>query len=215
VAFPAAAVAGEGSLRRRGGLRAAAELWWVSRYVGETWPVHPLLSRIGWCPPSVDRRSRRICRSLRADGAASVVVPKSAIPWIIPGADFGTTNHIRKQCFASVLIDSEVRKAADPGMANFRIGTLDHFQPDCAGRKWSISLFDRMIHAPGTFRPARSCSKSRWARMVGRDCFAAAPLAMPVRRRRARWTLGTLGYIRRAISSAGGRFASRVRPMWR
>jgi hypothetical protein len=51
------------------------------------------------------------------------VVPKSAIPWIIPGADFGTTNHPRKQCFASVLIDSEVRKAADPGMANFRIGT--------------------------------------------------------------------------------------------
>jgi hypothetical protein len=42
---------------------------------------------------------------------------------IIPGADFGTTNHTRKQCFASVLIDSEVRKAADPGMANFRIGT--------------------------------------------------------------------------------------------
>src|ERR1700758_2948027 len=36
---------------------------------------------------------------------------------------------------------------------------LDYFQPDCAGRKWSISLFDRMIHAPGTFRSARSCSK--------------------------------------------------------
>jgi hypothetical protein len=36
--------------------------------------------------------------------------------------------------------------------------TLDNLQPDCAGRKWSISLFDRMIHAPGTFRSARSCS---------------------------------------------------------
>jgi hypothetical protein len=34
----------------------------------------------------------------------------------------------------------------------------DNFQPVCAGRKWSISLFDRMIHAPGTFRSARSCS---------------------------------------------------------
>jgi hypothetical protein len=52
------------------------------------------------------------------------VVPKSAILWIIPGADFGTTNHSPKQCFATVLIDSEVRKAADPGMGNFRIGTL-------------------------------------------------------------------------------------------
>jgi hypothetical protein len=60
--------------------------------------------------------------------------------------------------FHCLLIGSEVHKAADPGMANFRIGTPDHFQPDCAGRKWSISLFDRMIHAPGTFRSARSCS---------------------------------------------------------
>src|ERR1700749_3210318 len=41
--------------------------------------------------------------------------------------------------------------------------SLDHFHPDCAGRKWSISLFDRMIHAPGTFRSARSCSKYRAA----------------------------------------------------
>jgi hypothetical protein len=47
-----------------------------------------------------------------------------AASWIIPGADFGTTNHTRKQCLASVLIDPEVRKAADPGMANVRIGTL-------------------------------------------------------------------------------------------
>jgi hypothetical protein len=39
-----------------------------------------------------------------------------------------------------------------------RTARLDHFQPDCAGRKWSISLFNRMIHAPGTFRSARSCS---------------------------------------------------------
>jgi hypothetical protein len=37
--------------------------------------------------------------------------------------------------------------------------SLDHLQPDCAGRTWSISLFDRMIHAPGTFRSARSCSR--------------------------------------------------------
>ncbi len=36
---------------------------------------------------------------------------------------------------------------------------LDHFQPDRAGRKWSNSLFDRMIHAPWTFRSARSCSE--------------------------------------------------------
>jgi hypothetical protein len=36
----------------------------------------------------------------------------------------------------------------------------DHFQPDGAGRKWSTSLFDRMIHAQGTFRSARSCSSA-------------------------------------------------------
>ena len=34
----------------------------------------------------------------------------------------------------------------------------DHFQPDCAGCKRPITLFDRMIHALGTFRSARSCS---------------------------------------------------------
>jgi hypothetical protein len=31
------------------------------------------------------------------------------------------------------------------GMAVFAI-TLDHFQPDCTGCKWSNPLFDRMIH---------------------------------------------------------------------
>jgi hypothetical protein len=35
-------------------------------------------------------------------------------------ADFGTIIHTGKQCFASVLIGSEVRKAADSGTTNFR-----------------------------------------------------------------------------------------------
>jgi hypothetical protein len=37
-------------------------------------------------------------------------------------------NHTRKQCFVSVLIGSEVRKAADFTATNFRTGTLmlDH-----------------------------------------------------------------------------------------
>jgi hypothetical protein len=35
------------------------------------------------------------------------VVPKSAILWIIPGADFGTTNRTRKQ---SLLVSSSIRK---------------------------------------------------------------------------------------------------------
>ena len=56
---------------------------------------------------------------------------------------------------------------------------LDHFQPDCAGRKWSISLFDRMIPAPGTFRSARSCSSlvsgRRKARVAGEARVAPAP----------------------------------------
>jgi hypothetical protein len=39
-------------------------------------------------------------------------------------ADFGTISHTRKQCFASVLIGSEVRKAANHSTANFRTGTL-------------------------------------------------------------------------------------------
>ena len=49
--------------------------------------------------------------------------------------------------------DLSLRRAGQPTPQR-----LDNFQPDCAGRKWSISLFDRMIHAPGTFRSARSCS---------------------------------------------------------
>ena len=53
-----------------------------------------------------------------------MVVPKSAVLWTISVADFGTINHTRKQCFASVLIGSEVRKAADPNATNFRTGTL-------------------------------------------------------------------------------------------
>jgi hypothetical protein len=140
---------------------------------------------------------------------AGVVVPRSAIRWITPGADFGTTNHTRKQCFASVLIDWEVRKAADPGMANFRIGTLerfpfalahgtrssslfesvihrfgdsiwadhalDHFQPERAGGQWSVSLFDRMIHAPGTFRSARSCFNRHNRLCIGEHEDAAIP----------------------------------------
>jgi hypothetical protein len=40
-------------------------------------------------------------------------------------ADFGTINHTGKQCFASVLIGSEVRKAANHSTVNFRTGTLD------------------------------------------------------------------------------------------
>jgi hypothetical protein len=47
-----------------------------------------------------------------------VLVRKAALLWTISGADF------RKQCLASVLIDWEVREAADPGIANFLIGTL-------------------------------------------------------------------------------------------
>ena len=80
---------------------------------------------------------------------ASVVVPKSAILWIISGADFGTINHTRKQCFASVLIDSEVRKAADPGTANFQIGTLERFPFALAHRTRSSSLFESVIHRSG------------------------------------------------------------------
>jgi hypothetical protein len=41
--------------------------------------------------------------------------------------------------------------AVELAVEDFGGSLLDHFQPDCAGRKWSISLFDRMIHAPGTF----------------------------------------------------------------
>jgi hypothetical protein len=55
---------------------------------------------------------------------ASVVVPKSAIVWSASGADFGTMDHTRKQWFASVLIESKVRKRLLHGMTNFRFGTL-------------------------------------------------------------------------------------------
>ena len=75
----------------------------------------------------------------------SVVVPKSAILWIIPGADFGTTNHTRKQCFASVLIDSEVRKAADPGMAklpNRDTGFVVEGEP-VARKVWHLAYTSR------------------------------------------------------------------------
>jgi hypothetical protein len=46
---------------------------------------------------------------------------------------------------------------------------IDHFQPDCAGRKSSISLFDRMIHAPGILRSARSCAGSPLRDAAGSD----------------------------------------------
>ena len=53
---------------------------------------------------------------------------------------------------------------------------LDHFQPDCAGCKRPITLFDRMIHALGTFRSARSCSSrgATWGR-----AFATGALDVP------------------------------------
>jgi len=53
-----------------------------------------------------------------------VVVPKSAILWINRRADVGTINHTRKQCLASVLVGSEVRKVVGFSTANFRTGTL-------------------------------------------------------------------------------------------
>jgi len=84
---------------------------------------------------------------------SGVVVPKSAILWIIPGADFGTTNHTGKQCFASVLIDSEVRKAADPGMAKFRIATLEDLQ----------ARRDR--HFSGTSNSTDGCDRNRTDRL--------------------------------------------------
>ncbi len=62
--------------------------------------------------------------------------------------------------FATITATGRTTPAGLIGAAVLVSGLLDNFQPDCAGRKWSISLFDRMIHAPGTFRSARSCSNT-------------------------------------------------------
>jgi hypothetical protein len=54
-----------------------------------------------------------------------------------------------KHCFPVWFVVPKSAPGMIHRMADFGTTTLDHLQPDCAGRKWSISLFNRMIHAPG------------------------------------------------------------------
>src|ERR1700761_9150346 len=67
------------------------------------------------------RRERRIAGDARSAGRVHALVWWFRVRlWTSSDADFGTMNQTRKQRFASVLIDSEVRRAADSGTANFR-----------------------------------------------------------------------------------------------
>src|ERR1700744_1720744 len=54
-----------------------------------------------------------------------------------------------------VPADEEIaRRTSAAALPLHTVGGLDHFHPDCACRKWSSSLFDRMIPPQGTFRSA-------------------------------------------------------------
>jgi aconitate decarboxylase len=83
-------------------------------------------------------------------------------------ADFGTINHTRKQCFASVLIGSEVRKAANHSTANFRTGTLaQSFELDDVHRQG-------VLHVGAVTLPALCAVTELHPGMTGRAFLTAA-----------------------------------------
>jgi hypothetical protein len=59
------------------------------------------------------------------------VVPKSAILWIIAGADFGTVSHRTKECLACVLVDSKSVQRLIHMMTDLRMGDASSAS-DCA-----------------------------------------------------------------------------------